>query len=191
MMSDGTTAANPLEALGDVLEFAWETPSALSRALYELYSKFLLDPRTLWAPPETKVEGQPALEPGKGMEVHGNPYSPADSLRLDWLNELPEVEPSLECCSQITEAIGQLTTAVKEIEACCKPAAEAPTADIHKRMDEIERDIRRASKPSPIDEILGWEALAGVFSDLSAHVLKLGATLSNFRRLDMAGSCTS
>jgi hypothetical protein len=36
-MSDGTTAANPLEALGDVLEFAWETPGALSRALYELY----------------------------------------------------------------------------------------------------------------------------------------------------------
>jgi hypothetical protein len=84
------------------------------------------------------------------MEVHGNPPSPADSLGLDWLTDLPEVGPSLECCAQITGAIGQLTTALKEIEACCKPAAEAPTADIHKRMDEIEREIRRATKSAPL-----------------------------------------
>jgi hypothetical protein len=123
------------------------------------------------------------------MEVHGNPYSPADSLRLDWLNELPEVEPSLECCSQITDAIGQLTTAVKKIEACCKPAADAPTADIHKRMDEIERDIRKATEPTPLDQVSSLESMFGYISGLFAGVLGVSPAFGLGWRQHMPKSC--
>jgi hypothetical protein len=91
---------------------------------------------------------------------------------------------STECCASISSAIDQLTIAVKEIEACCKPAAEAPVADIHKRMDEIERDIRKATEPTPLDQISSAESVLSYISGLVAGVLGLFAGL--FAGLEMA-----
>jgi hypothetical protein len=176
-MSDDTKAPESKDALSGLWELNREHPGAVSLALLLLYHKFM-NP-FLGRLPEPESEGQATLEPGKFLEDEKAP-SPGDSLHLDWLSELPEIPPAPACCTEIVGAIDQLTTAIKEIEACSKPAADAPTADIHKRMDDIEREMRRATKPSPIDEILGWEKmLAGVFSDISARLLGLGATLSN------------
>ena len=176
-MSDDTQAPQSKDALSALWDLNRELPGAISLALLLLYHKFT-NPGFVHLP-EPDSEGQATLEPGKSLQNEKTP-SPGDSLHLDWLSELPEIPPAPECCAQIVGAIDQLTTAIKEIETCCKPAADAPTADIHKRMDDIERDIRRATKPSPIEEILGWEkVLAGIFSDISARLLGLGATLSN------------
>jgi hypothetical protein len=130
-------------------------------------------------------EAQPALEANKQWD--GGEQSPpphADSLQLDWYGTVPQaisealnltflpkmdelIRQSTECCATIGDAIGELTTAVREIESCCKPTAEAPTQDISERMGEIEREIRRATKPAPIEEVLGWEeVIAGLGSGL-------------------------
>jgi len=176
-MPDDTKAPESQDALSATWDINREFAGAVTLALLLLYHKFM-NP-FFGRLPEPESEGQAKLEPGTALDGEA-PSSPGDSLHLDWLSELPEITAAPACCTEIVGAIDQLTTAVKEIEACCKPAAAAPTADVHKRMDEIEREIRRATKPSPIDEILGWEeTLAGLASELAAVALQLGATASN------------
>jgi hypothetical protein len=139
----------------------------------------------------------PALETNERWDGgEQSPPPPADSLRLDWYGTVPQaisealnltflpkmdelIRQSTECCATITDAIGDLTSVVREIETCCKPAAEAPTKDISRRVDEMEREIRRITERGPnkiLDEIRVFQ---GLFNRFVSRVLGLTALSSN------------
>ena len=171
-----TKAPESQDALSATWDINREFAGAVTLALLLLYHKFM-NP-FIGRLPDPESEEQAKLEPGTALDGEA-PSSPGDSLHLDWLSELPEIPAAPACCTEIVGAIDQLTTAVKEIEACCKPAAEAPTADVHKRIEEIEREVRRATKPSPVAELLDWETAMGLAADIGTYLLGLSATLAN------------
>jgi hypothetical protein len=117
------------------------------------------------------ISARESSDPVSAMWDINREFSPGDPLHLDWLSEMPEIPPAPECCTEIVGAIDQLTTAVREIEACYRPAADAPTADIHKRMDDIEREIRKATQPTPLDQVSSAESVFGYIYGLFAGAL--------------------
>jgi hypothetical protein len=197
-MPSDTTAATQIDALSQVWELNRDQAGALTLALLLLYQKFT---NPLFGRlPDPGSERQAPLEPGTALNAHEDPALAGDSLHLDWLSELPEIPAAPECCSEIVAAIDQLTSAVKAIEACCKPAAEAPTADVNRRVEEMDKELRKLTERGPKEVIrdisklykfnewflrlsLGWKDLTGSFMALwlAMETAHLDEVLRRFR----------
>ncbi len=122
-------------------------------------------------------ENRPSLERNEEFES-GAPGPLGDSQRLEWLDGLPRaiseamnltmlpkleeiIRTSTECCAKISESIDPLTNAIEAMQACCKATAEAPSQDISKQIDQIEKEIREATRLSPLDQVSIIDMISG------------------------------
>ncbi|HXV23883.1 MAG TPA: hypothetical protein VED46_06465 [Alphaproteobacteria bacterium] len=109
------------------------------------------------------------------------PQSIAEALSRTLLPKLDELmRPSTECCARLEEAIERLTTTLEPIRdfTSALPGA-AITEEVDKQIDQIEDELKKATKPDIFDQLpftdLSLILLDGLLASLAPLATLMGA----------------